>query len=247
MVRKRRPRPLLLSLALLASLAARPASADSSNQELPYARLTAPAGGVELTPGTVVEIAWEGLALPPRAHEWEAFLSVDGGRTYPLRITPHLDLAIRRFAFRVPHLPTREACLMLRFGDEKREVGQEMPQRFAISAGRGLWAPPPQRSFLRGEKARRGDRGVVLWTEGSMDGRSVREVAASGVVLGLTGIRPFPVPLLPLLWPSPGRQALPPPAVTEAAFSAAPAPAVPDSTPPLAPVEVRLLIRRFNE
>jgi hypothetical protein len=43
------------------------------------------------------------------AVEWEAFLSLDGGRTYPVRITPHLDLSIRRrFHFQVPAFPTRD-------------------------------------------------------------------------------------------------------------------------------------------
>jgi hypothetical protein len=53
------------------------------------ARLVSPAGGSELVAGS--EAVLEG----------EAFLSVDGGRT-PLRVTPHLDISIRRFTFRVP-------------------------------------------------------------------------------------------------------------------------------------------------
>ena len=100
---------LLFALALLAL------GSRSIAQEAPLARLLAPAEGDELTTGRDAVIEWEELALPPHVVEWEAFLSVDGGKTWPLRITPHLDIAIRRFTFRVPDLPTREARLLLRF------------------------------------------------------------------------------------------------------------------------------------
>ena len=40
------------------------------------------------------------------AEEWEAFLSFDGGATYPVRITPHLDLELRRVRWQVPAIPT---------------------------------------------------------------------------------------------------------------------------------------------
>src|SRR5262245_60035984 len=95
---------------LLLALVSLPAFAGGSEM----ARLVHPAAGDELDAGSVALIEWEGLALPEHADEWEAFLSLDGGRTWPLRITPHLDISIRRFEFPVPDFPTRDARILLR-------------------------------------------------------------------------------------------------------------------------------------
>lgn len=232
----------LLALMLLASggraLAAGP----------PLARLLSPVEGQELTAGTEAVVEWEGLALPPNAHEWEAFLSVDGGKTWPLRITPHLDLSIRRFAFRVPDLPTGEARLMLRFGDERREVEMEAPQRFAIRPGRIAGALPPRRSFSRGERPREGDQGVAFWVEGSRQGGRLREVAALDPPASFSAVRPVRLPWMPLIGPLSGRHDLPPPAAVEVDAEAAPRAEAPETSPVFpASADVRLLIHRFNE
>ncbi len=111
----------------------------------------------------------------PRVTEWEAFLSLDDGVTYPIRITPHLDRDLRRISWLVPELPTRTARLLLRFGDEKNETSVEIPRRFVIlaavngprlAASRSLVTP----SYRVGESARPGDPGVVRWVEGSRQG-----------------------------------------------------------------------------
>jgi hypothetical protein len=235
-------RPLAVLLAALALLAA------GARPALAYARLVAPAAGTELTAGSLAVVEWEAAALPEHTEEWEAFLSVDGGRTYPLRVTPHLDIDIRRFSFRVPDVPTREARLMLRFGDERREVGVETPQRFSIVPGPRFWAPPPRRVLSPGEAARAGERGVALWVEGSRDGAGLRDVVSTGDSSAVTGVEPARSLALALLWPAADRASLSPPAQTEA-------------DPPLlrqarardggsgstSPVAVRLLIHRFNE
>lgn len=216
--------------------------------EAPLARLLSPAAGQALTAGTEAVVEWEGIALPPNAHEWEAFLSVDGGKTWPLRITPHLDLSIRRFAFRVPDLPTGEARLMLRFGDEQREVGMEAPQRFSIRAGFRAGALPPRRAFSRGERPREGDRGVAFWVEGSRQGGRLREVAALDPPDSFSAVRPVRLPWLPLIGPASGRHDLPPPAVAKVDPGFGPRAEAPDPSPTLpAPADVRLLIHRFNE
>jgi hypothetical protein len=239
--------PLIL-LTFAVALSSTPASAAADLSSPPiYARLVAPAEGAKLLPGSRAVIAWEGVDLPPRAVEWEAFLSVNGGKTYALRITPHLDISIRRFTFRVPSLPTSDARLMLRFGDEKREVGFEAPQRFAIATGARDWAPVPRRALSRGETPRKGERGVVIWVEGSREGGGLREVASNEPLLGLSGVRPGALPLFPLLWPSAEERGLPPPAVTPALFPSTPAASAPARSPRSAPVEVRLLTHRFNE
>lgn len=232
----------------LAVLLAALALAAGARPALAYARLAAPASGAELEAGSLATIAWEGLALPPHTEEWEAFLSVDGGRTYPLRVTPHLDIRIRRFDFRVPDLPTREARLMLRFGDERREVEVEAPQRFAIVPGPRLWTPSPRRVFASGEAARAGDRGVAFWVEGSRDGARLREVVSTGGLPSVTGVEPARSLVFALLWPAVDRASLPPPAAARADPPSRPPGRIDEEVPgPVSPVPVRLLIHRFNE
>jgi len=201
MILRRPPGLLLLSLAFLAALAAsgRPAFAASAPQ------LTAPRAGAELTAGALAAVAWEDP--PPDAVEWEAFLSMDGGRTYPVRITPHLDLSIRRFTFQVPAFPTRDARILLRFGDERREVEVETPQRFAILPGafqaeETLWPASLRKALSPGEKARPRDSGVVVWMEGARDGSGLREVVAETGTCSLHSVETSRLPWIPLLWPS---------------------------------------------
>lgn len=215
---------------------------------VPMAHLLSPADGAELTAGSLVTIEWKGLDLPPRAHEWEAFLSVDGGRTWPLRVTPHLDLSIRRFSFRVPGFPTRDARLLLRFGDEEREVGMEAPQRFVIVGDLRAWRPPPGRVLGRGERARENGQGTVIWVEGSREGGDLREVVSWSPDMSLRRVEPAGSLWIPLLAPGPVQDDVPPPAI-----SAEPLPLprlrpmAEDPTPRPASVPVRLLMHRFNE
>lgn len=212
------------------------------------ARLLSPADAAELTAGSFATIEWEGLDLPPGAHEWEAFLSLDGGLTWPLRITPHLDLSIRRFRFRVPGFPTRNARLLLRFGDEKREVGMEAPQRFAISGDLRAWSPPPGRVLRRGEKAKKSGRGTVIWVEGSREGGDLREVVAWSPEDSLRRVEPVGILWMPLLAPGPGQDVLPAPALsTEPLPLPRLRPRADVPAPRAASVPVRLLMHRFNE
>src|SRR5215211_1242009 len=103
---------------LLLAFLSLPAFADSRDM----ARLVSPAAGDELAAGSIATIEWEGLALPEHVEEWEAFLSLDGGRTWPVRVTPHLENGLQRFSFRVPAFPSSDARLLLRFGDEREEM-----------------------------------------------------------------------------------------------------------------------------
>ena len=73
-------------------------------------------------------------ALPAGAEEWEAFLSVDGGAHYAVRITPHLDASIHAYRFRVPNVATRDARVLLRTGDEVHERIVMVPRSFTIDA-----------------------------------------------------------------------------------------------------------------
>jgi hypothetical protein len=168
----------------LALWAVAPVSAEM-REEPGLVRLAAPRSGESLVAGSMAELEWAPLAPFARladAEEWEAFLSLDGGATYPVRITPHLDLDLRRVRWQVPALPTADARLLLRFGDERRETYVQLPQRFAIAAA--PWeAPvldePAGISLSNGEPALPGQAGVVAWVEGSRRGGSLRAVAAS--------------------------------------------------------------------
>ncbi len=139
--------------------------------------LVAPLPASVLVAGSTAELAWRPLADAPAlagAEEWEAFLSLDGGRTFAVRLTPHLDLALRRVAFQVPDLPSDSARLLLRFGDERQERAVLLPGPLRIvrdpspapRAG-NLWR---ERTFTAGEPARSGEPGVVFWEEGRRDG-----------------------------------------------------------------------------
>lgn len=179
----------LLLLLFLAWAAVWGTPARALEQQGPPVRLVAPRAGVTLVAGTTAELEWAPLA--PLAglsevEEWEAFLSLDAGRTYPLRITPHLDQDLRRFHWQVPFLPTGDAAILLRFGNERRETAVELPVRFAIATPPTV--PPGWQSTLRlarrtatrGESPLPGQPGVVAWPEGSRRGGSLRQVIATG-------------------------------------------------------------------
>ena len=228
---------------LLLALVALPALAADGD----LARLLSPAAGEELTAGSFATIEWEGLALPEHVEEWEAFLSVDGGRTWPLRVTPHLDAGIRHVAFRVPEFPTREARILLRFGDEKREVGMEAPQSFAIIPA--TYVSPRGRIHVlsRGEHAKDGDAGVLVWVEGSRSGEGLREVVVWEPDSGMRKVHPAGRLVLLQGAPVSPRESLAPPAASPEPFPR-PAFGAPEKREPRPPsVPVRLLIRRFNE
>lgn len=144
----------------------------------PAVRLVAPTGGAALRAGDDVVLEWTGEFFPSGAREWEAFLSVNGGSSYAYRLTPHLDLELRRVSVRLPDAPTGAARLLLRFGDERREAAVELTARFTIVPGDGRLDVARVEHFGRGEAARPGDPGVVGWAEGAPSGERVREVEA---------------------------------------------------------------------
>jgi hypothetical protein len=162
----------LLALAVLVLAA-------SAARALPV-QLVSPRPGATLLAGSEAELEWTSLQPLPDVEEWEAFLSLDGGRTYPIRITPHLDQDLRRVRWRVPGLPTSDARLLLRLGDEHRETAFELPQRFSIVEVSILEPAFPLATVApaAGEPALPGHPGVVAWVEGSRRGGSIRQVVA---------------------------------------------------------------------
>ena len=209
----------LAALVVLAVLAAVPATAVPLEwAPSPVAvRLLAPADGATLEAGASAELAWE-LASPLAAApitEWEAFLSLDGGATSSVRITPHLDLDRRRVSFRVPDVPAVDARILLRLGDERREAPVFLPQRFTIAEGPGA-APACDlaslfavSSLTAGEPALPGAAGVVAWAEGGRTDGPWREVSTvpSGLGPGFSYPALAPESAVAASWPPEPRAA----------------------------------------
>ena len=244
-------RRLLLTTALLLAGIA-PAVPSRALEVRPQVRVVTPAPGTELEAGALATLEWEdsGGGLRESITEWEAFLSLDGGRTWPLRLTPHLAIGLRRFSFRVPAFPSSDARLLLRFGDEREEVDVDVPGSLTISAeNRGVLDPlPPSRRLSRGESARPGDRGVVLWTEGTRDGTGLREVAAGETDPLWQDVHAAHALMLPLFWPAAGRADLPSPETADLDQPAAiPERAPGETAAPRPAAPTRVLIHRYNE
>ncbi len=166
-------RRLSRALLIVAAVCALPLSAE-------VLRVTAPRAGAPLLGGSFATMQWTAGALPPHAEEWEAFLSIDGGKYYAFRITPHLDIDRRRFDFAVPNVDTSNARILIRTGDEKRESLFELPERYSIVRDARASVLPHLLSRARGpEAAREGDPAVIAWADGDRAGSRVTRQAAA--------------------------------------------------------------------
>jgi hypothetical protein len=77
-----------------------------------------PSANDHLEPSAIVEVFWTLDSLPPDDSELELVLSLDGGSSFPVRVTTGLDPATRRVFWRVPSLPSAQARLAVRSGAE---------------------------------------------------------------------------------------------------------------------------------
>jgi hypothetical protein len=137
-------------------------------------RVIAPANGATLRGGSFAELRWTAPQLPAAAEEWEAFLSLDDGKYYAFRVTPHLDIQLRSFTFVVPNVDTRNARILIRTGDEVHELHFESRDSFSIVRDAKAEVPLPRvLESGRGEAAREGDPGVLAWADGGRDGSGV--------------------------------------------------------------------------
>jgi hypothetical protein len=106
--------------------------------------LAVPAGGgarpddawARLAPPGVIR-AGESVSLrlgaaPRGVDECEVLLSLDDGRTFPVRVTRELEAGERELRWRVPNLPTLAARLRVRYRLEGREVEGPLGARFEI-------------------------------------------------------------------------------------------------------------------
>lgn len=75
--------------------------------------------------GNRLNVSWD--SCPSGAREWEAFLSLDGGRSFPLRVTPHLSTTIRAFSWPIPWVVAENAKLRIRFGNGSSEREYDVP------------------------------------------------------------------------------------------------------------------------
>jgi hypothetical protein len=163
-------RRILLIAAALSALAANASTL----------RLVEPRQGLTLRGGSQATIEWSATSLPAHAEEWEAFLSLDGGKYYAFRITPHLDLDLRRVTWIVPNVDTKNARLLIRTGDERRETLFEFSTIFSIA--RDPNAEQVVRHLIRfgrGEAAREGDAPVVAWADGARNGGGITQQYAT--------------------------------------------------------------------
>lgn len=119
------PRLIAALAAIGAALAAPSAVAQPA--------MMSPGAGEALAPGAVVEVRWASLCDVAAGSgekrefdEAEVVLSLDGGRTFPIRVTPELRPCTTRFLWTVPALPTVHARLALRAGSEERDATEKL-------------------------------------------------------------------------------------------------------------------------
>jgi len=135
-------------IALAAALVVpRAVAADASPWPRPAGWIERPAAGERLAVGTTATVRW--TRLPAEVDEFELLLSLDGGRSYAVRLTPRLDPATRELSWVVPNLPAEHARLRLRVGVGGRELESAPSAPFVILASRR--APPATLRFADGE------------------------------------------------------------------------------------------------
>ncbi len=101
-------------LSVLVSCAAGAMTAEPS-------RFLRPVAGERLQAGGSIEISWTlDRGRMQAFDEMELVLSLDGGRTFPLRVTREISPQSGRLAWRVPGLPAVKARLALRAGSDEQ-------------------------------------------------------------------------------------------------------------------------------
>jgi hypothetical protein len=177
-------------LALVLALATRPGAAAAGRGSLAVPAV--------VTAGESVVLRWS--SLPADVDEIEVVLSLDGGRTFPVHVSPELEAREGVYRWRVPDLPAGRARLMLRMGGERGErTGALSPEFRIVHAGGG---PRPDLGFHAGH----------FWTglgplQGAARAGIGRDEARFGEVAEAAPCTP-PAPVLRAAPPSPARAPL---------------------------------------
>ncbi len=142
-------------------------------------RLASPPPGAVVRSGDTVTLA---VANPPAgADEWEAFVSVDGGRSFSLRVTPHLPIGELSFPWIVPTVPSPDVRVRVRFGVGGVEREFLFDEAFSIATGPGGGVIAPARSAI-GASPAAGEEGTVAWVDRDAGGvRLVVPASPSGI------------------------------------------------------------------
>ncbi len=184
--------------ATLLPVAATAAPIEIQMASAPLVALAEPRANSVLTARSQAVLAWQPIgpaAQFAEIDEWEAFLSLDGGSSYPLRITPQLDFNLRQVRWHVPSLASDHVRLLFHLGGQRQdgtrfEIALDLPQRFRIAAPHSVLTLPPSWVLGRGQAARPGEPGVVFWVEGSRRSEGLREVFALDPQAGFAGYQP---------------------------------------------------------
>jgi hypothetical protein len=106
---------------------------DPARSATAPARLDLPPA--EVRAGEVITLRWSDPG--PGVEELEILLSLDDGRTFPLRVSTELDAGERSLRWRVPNLPSGAARLRIRAGVAHEEVEGEPTPAFRIVGAPG--------------------------------------------------------------------------------------------------------------
>lgn len=137
--RRGNPKRLALAAILCVSgtLGAGPAAANPAVPPVPTLEC-----GDRVVAGQLVTVRWNAVGFD--VEELELLLSVDGGRSFPLRVSPELEAGEGRYAWKVPNLGANEARIRIRARIAGREVEGPAGPAFRILAALGR----PSRCWL---------------------------------------------------------------------------------------------------
>jgi len=100
---------------------------------LASARLTSvPAPGSSVRAGETTTLRFEVAGEDANVDEMEVLLSLDGGKTFSLRVTKEMSAGTHELRWRVPNLPTAAARIALRVGGEDGETIRDVSGEFSI-------------------------------------------------------------------------------------------------------------------
>ena len=121
----------LLAIIFAVALSVAPQLVSTSSAGGTYsATLISPRVGQVLSPGQQIRVEWRSVlpGIDLGACEMEVWLSVDGGRTFTMWISPWLDPKAQYFYWTVPNTPTNAAVMDIRFGCEPGYPESYAPQ-----------------------------------------------------------------------------------------------------------------------